>query len=278
MVQQFVRDVAVNLLSQLIGWLILSIIVVTALLILRRSKRQKLLRFFGISNTKPQLKIYTSHLQVQKDGTVGFDELTSGYEGPALSRLEYKAALLTRDLFQGRLLEDLPGSIRAWLASRFVAFRDMDVGIDVSPLKEAEIDYDGNLIVIGSNVYNLLTKHYQDIGLASFQNIRLEDGERAFVITRGDLKDEDKKLKREGNTEYGVVERFKDNQHGITVVICAGQSASSSFGSARYLVEHWKELDSKYHDMDFSVFLKFKGQREDAESVVTPIVVYSYPS
>ncbi len=43
------------------------------------------------------------------------------------------------------------------------------------------------------------------------------------------------------------------------------------------IVEHWEDLNSKYRSKDFAVFLEFRGQMEDAEYVVAPAVVYSYP-
>lgn len=266
------ESVIANVIANLITAFILAVLGVSTYIILFITERQQLLRFLGITNKLPRLRVYLSRMEIKPGGTVGFEPLTYGYAGPSISKIEYEGALLVRNLVSSRPLAILPKRIRGWLSQQYVTLITIDPTIDVSPQTMDEVSFD-NLVLLGSNVYNLVSKHYLEHPSCNFYFVKNEQGERVIKIREGGLKDVQIPGRSSGR-ELAIVQRINDMEHGNTVFICAGLGSSATYGSVRYLVENWKELQRKYKQNEFAICLAFPQQPSDGEIVVHPTVAY----
>lgn len=148
------QEVMVNVVANIIAASVLTVIGVSTFVVYFVLNRQKLLRFLGISRRNPHLSIVVSRLEIKPNGTTGFEPLTKGFYGPGIIRIEYKGALLVRDMLRSSLLARLPKGFQGWLRRRYVALAHIDPPIDVSPQTLDEVPSD-NLILLGSGIYNI---------------------------------------------------------------------------------------------------------------------------
>jgi len=276
--QAFLLNVSENLVSTLI----LALLGYIAYTYLYWKNRKEILHFFGIRNNCPNLCIYVSSLNIKPGGTSGIEAINKGYIGPAITKLEYDGALLVQSGLKAKPLALLPKTLQDWLGQGNIELRTIDVPIKISPRSTTNTDpiFNENLVILGSSIYNSLSHYYlneyfkkhSDIYPWYFYFAKNNAGQRIIGIHRKGFEDSPIDEGRDNRVEPAVVMRINDIDRNITVFICAGIGSSATFGSARYLAEHWRDLQRIYSNDEFGILLLFRDQDPDAESVGKPEV------
>jgi hypothetical protein len=230
--------------------------------------RRRMLRFFGISSSCPELGIYLSRLNVV--ATKGLEPITTGYQGPAVQNAELVGSVQARDLLKASRVAVLSRTMREWLGRRFISIAPVDPTIQVSP----EMHHlDGlpihqNVISLGSHVYNsLFRKHNEQSKYFEFR--KNDVGERAILVKLGAHRG-DYLTRKNGEREVGVIERVNDVSAKRSRFYCAGLGASATLGCVRYLTRNWETLFEENGLDEFALFLVFPNQPSNEETVVGP--------
>jgi len=173
-------DVGINLLSDVI-FLLAALLIFGVYYLF--SDRMKLLKFFGIWNSK-KITIYISNLNVLHGGTTGIDGSRYSFQGSSIAAEESKAATRLQNLFNYFLPKqvDKPELLNKILIS------DIDVTIIPSPNNINEIEQSTSIIVLGSPAYNLVSTDIQN------DNRTLAKFEKAEMTTILNTKDEENYL------------------------------------------------------------------------------------
>lgn len=267
-----ITEIIVGILANIISTTILALLGVIIYLIIILADRQKLFRFFGVSNKLSTVRFYLSRLEIKPGGTIGFEPIHHGYSGPSINKIEFEGALLIVSQLRSALLAVLPKRIQDWLGQRQVSLISVEPIVDVSPQHIGNLSFD-NLVILGSGIYNLAAKYYLDHERCHYCFDQEPSGERVIKIKSGGMRDIIIPG-RASHRELAIVQCIHDEKHGNTVFLCSGLGASATYGSVRYLAENWKQLYRKYKTADFGLCLAFPGQTPDNEVVVNPVVVY----
>lgn len=278
--QEFWLDVLVNIVSTLI----LALIGFIAYAYLYWKNRREVLHFFGINNSSPNVCIYVSNLIIKPGGTSGIEPIDKGYVGSAITKLEYDGALLVQRELKAKPLALLPRSLQDWLGQENIELRTIDVPIKLSPPKTTNRDpvFNDNLIILGTGIYNSLSHYYlreyfikhSDLYSWYFYHAKDNMGQRILGIHRRGFEDSPIDEGRDNGVEPAFIQRINDVDRKITVFVCAGLGSSATFGSARYLAEHWRDLQRIFKDEEFGIALLFRNQDPDGESVGQPEICY----
>ena len=247
-------------------------------------ERGQILRFFGFQENRSDLVVYVSRLRVQAGGAHGIVPISTGYVGPAITKIEYDGALRVCGSLRSRYIPLIPRNVQDWFNRRFFSLLSLNPDIRISPPEYHGGDVP-NVVAIGSPVYNAVTSHYMS-GTSSWfvlNNRQVSGGnERIFQVKRGGLAGHDIPGRSAGK-EIGTLQRIVAEENNVrrTVFICAGTGTSATFGSVRYLMDHWQELHKKYGREDFAVWLEFRGQSPeppDDEHVNHPTNIVYVPA
>lgn len=238
--------------------------------------RRPLFRFFGLKPNSTQLTVYLSRLEIVPTGTIGIEDIYAGYVGPAINKYEYTAALKVKNLISSRFVSILP--FKEWIGGQFVILADIQPDITEAP-KKAEYGAIklGNMVVIGSSIYNLAMEYYsKQKAVTTYYFDKDSRGNRIVKSRRGIYRDHDKIPCGDGK-ELGIVERVIDK--GRVVYICAGIDINETCGSVEYLVNNWEELQKEFgDDKDFAICLVFaKGIANSGQFVEPEGRIDSYP-
>ncbi|MEU4159800.1 hypothetical protein [Actinoplanes sp. NPDC026670] len=245
------------------AWLV-SILTIVSWYVWYTPDRRRRDRFFGITRRQRNLHILCSFLRIGSGGASGTERLRVGFTGPAIIRSEYLGAHLLRVT-----LENAPR--RSRVANVLNRFRPLTIDIDAaSQALEATRGGEGTLVLMGSRVYNSLTrKYFDDNDRSFFQWVRSANGERTLQPRRGQdqnlpvrrapLADEDPSSVR--STQLAVLERLWDSEHERYVFLLVGVGALATTGAAKYLAENWRMLDRKIRKgrlgREFAILLNF---------------------
>lgn len=271
-----------NVLVNIVSTLVLALIGLTAYAYFYWKNRRGILSFFGINNANPNVSIYVSTLQVKSGGTEGIEKIDKGYSGAAINKLEYEGALLIQKELKARPLALLPRTVQDWLGQDNIELRTVEVPIKLSPSKTTNRDpaFDSNLVILGTGIYNSLAHYYLKEYFKKHERLYpwyfyhgKKDSQRIIGIHRRGFGDSPIEG-REHQIEPAFIQRIRDADRKTTVFICSGLGSSATYGSARYLSEHWKDLQRKFKDDEFGTVLLFSNQQPDDEFVGQPQVCY----
>ncbi|MFC4068435.1 hypothetical protein [Actinoplanes subglobosus] len=271
-------EIATSILANVLTTVLYVAIAAVALMATIVSNKRRLLMLFGVNGRSASINIYLSRLIVKAGAIETVEPVTKGYEGPVIFRLEHMGAQGIADLFRSKFLAKTPARLREWLSHRSPELSEVRVLIDTSPESMDNLDT-STMVMIGSGVYNSLTKYYLDDHPDSFFRFEKQpDGNRAVQVRRGPRKHQ--LLRGRGrdaeDRELAIVQRLVDRETGRTAIVCAGMSTSSSYGAARYLVQDWQRLAKRSMGGEFGVVLSFPHQINDVQRtdlVVEPTVL-----
>ncbi|MBE9158846.1 hypothetical protein IQ265_18685 [Nodosilinea sp. LEGE 06152] len=282
--KDFLLNVAAELTATLFFTLIIAALSYIVYVYLYLKNRKYALRFFGIDNVKPTICIYVSTLNIKPGGTTGIEPIREGYRGAAITKLEYDGALTIQRELRAKPLALLPRSLQEWLGQESIELRTLDVPVKLSPPKLSNRDsvFDDNLIVLGTGVYNSLAHYYlgeyfekhSDSYPWYFYHDKDKLENRIIGIRRKDFEDSPVVPGRSSRVEPAFIQRIYDIDCKTTVFICSGLGSSATYGSARYLSEHWRDLQRKFGNEEFGVMLLFYNQEPDGEFVGQPEIRY----
>lgn len=98
-------------------WTIFIFLVIAIVPFVSYMRRTRILGFFGVNSTRHLVSIFVSNLLIKPSGTIALENTARGYYGPALSKIEYEAALKLEGLLSAKPLAILPETLLEWLGS-----------------------------------------------------------------------------------------------------------------------------------------------------------------
>lgn len=268
-------DVWANVIANVITAIIFAALGLITFIAIFLIERQRLLRFFGVSSKLPGLRLYLSRLEILPGGTKGIEEITKGYSGPAINKIEFEGALLLRNRLRSTVLGLFPRRFRDWLGQKHVSLIMLDPAIAISPTQTGQIQFD-NLVILGSSIYNYAAQKYLNHPSSCFYFDKEANGERVIKIKTPSLAGT-LLPGRSQQQEIAILQRINDIAQGNTVFLCSGLGASGTYGSARYLAKNWETIYRKYGCEEFGLCLAFPNQEANSELVVDPIIIYEVP-
>jgi hypothetical protein len=216
------------------------VIVIGASYLLIILRRKRLLRFFGVRQTR-RLSVYFSLVQVITGGTLGTDHQPRSFAGNALAWDEVELLPLYNRLFNYIVpaLQEQPGFLRRILLS------DVNIMASPSPLNKAAIDMASSVLCFGSPGYNEVSKWVeQDLHALG----RFTDDNKAIVVSG---------VAPFSDLLHGFVQRCRIGSGSGRAFYVAGPSAQATKASAYYLAAHWDNLYRRFGDRtNFCVILK----------------------
>lgn len=231
-------------------------------------EKARVLKFFGINRRCRDVKIYVSRVDVKPSGVRTLEPNVEGFSGTVISHIEYKGAIFLQKKLRSLYLIRLPEGFRHWLGELNPTLIAVEAEIEPCP-KELGIP-NCNLVLIGSNNYNSLTKQC----IAKFTSLPLsfevnDEAQELYIMDRT------YKYAYEGHKrrQYGMIQRVKD-EDGHVIVICAGYSQGATIGCVRYLANHWRQI-YKRHGERFGLVLEWPELMDnpDREPIDDPILV-----
>lgn len=280
----FWLNVLVNLVANLVTWLILILIAGIGLMVQARSRRAALFRFFGINPLNPSIIAYLTTVVVQPGGAKRVDgDISQIWEGPAISANSLRDILTVPGIFISST-DKLPAFIRKLLSTRHLSFEPITVDFRTSPSQASEIA-SGPILCLTGPGYNLATKYYLETGSSYIEFTR----DHQFLIKRGGLTGKsitpsggkvptgDGKLERFAH-DLALVSRLTDGENRRKVAIAAGTGSNGTRAAIEYLANHWQVLDKEYKNDDFAVILECPNRRKDAQGYKLAKVVQLLPS
>jgi len=205
--------------------------------------RRKLLKFWGISDTK-RLVIYLSNINVVKGGSRGLDNTYKTYSGLTVLYNEQNVASKFKEKFNYLVpsLSDSP----SFLSKIF--FADIQVGSKISPSIVSEVESVSSIISFGSPAYNIASSMIESCENSSVKFI--EDMTCIQIKNVPNIKD----------PTNGFIQKLvinNDNNHRCLFYV-AGLAEQGTIGAAHYLVDNWNVLQKKYKDNEsFIILLRF---------------------
>lgn len=268
-----------NLMAELIWTAIAIMLAFFVSFYLLSSNRNARFRFFGLTRRHPSACIFVSNVFVQSASAL--EPVTNGYRGPAISQLEYEAAIQIQKKLTEKPIAVILEPLQNLIDKHICRYRDVEAEIRLSPrplgndpftadLLERSVAsnlVDGANIAIGSQIYNSVTKWYLEHHLPDptqayeswFSIARNERSER--IIARVNNTGGNVELPRIiGDGQDSIEPAFVVRIHhrGKTVFLCAGIADWATAASVRYLVSQWKFLHRAMRDRDFGVALAFR--------------------
>lgn len=235
------QNIVENVLSEFIFVILAALLALAIGWVFYRSSRQKLLRFFGIYETR-RINIYLSNIRVIQFGSIGIDGQKRSFFGDTVSFEEMLVASNFRNLFVSpfpSLSQSLASFLSGWLIS------DIQLQIQRSPTSEEQIDTTVSFITLGSPGYNIVSQ-YVETKLQSHAKFA-SDYSSMLVPNLPPIS---------GGT-YGFIERIFDETNGSSQFYAAGLSVLGTAGATRYLSKEWKRLERKYRQQGFTIVLMF---------------------
>lgn len=255
------------------------------------------LKFFGVTNSNPNLTIYCSRITTLGGGTRG--NVQVGQTGPVISLLEWEAAEKVRGLLSGRLFPVLPKGLQHWLHEKAPTWTPLTPNITVSddrqnqaisrllenPDQSLDSIINSNLILIGSSAYNSFVEVLESRSLTAACFSRDErfglrcfrdKNDRRLEPAREPSLNEDGKpiLDNTGNivlapdsAEGALIQRII-LEDKITIIICAGTSSNATLNAVAYLVQNWKKSKLIPKAGAFAYYLAWYGLPLETENAI----------
>jgi len=201
--------------------------------------RRKLLKFWGISDTK-RLVIYLSNINVVKGGSKGLDNTYKTYSGLTVLYNEHAVVSKFQVMFNYLVSSSRLGKI---------FFADIQVGSKISPSIVSEVESVSSIISFGSPTYNIASSMIESCENSSVKFIK--------DMTCIQIKNYSKIISDGAN---GFIQKLviNNNNNHRCLFYVAGLAELGTIGAAHYLVDNWNVLQKKYKDNEsFIILLRF---------------------
>ncbi|MBB5872664.1 hypothetical protein F4553_006098 [Allocatelliglobosispora scoriae] len=329
----FLNEVSVQFVTGVIASIFLLPLIRVFSWLTRRRWRSHLRDFFGINGeSRGAVQIKVSCIPVIPRGTVAVTDHTAGFNGNAITEPEYQAALVLTQAIQAKPLASFLRAFAEHLGGESIDPPEM-CQISLSPPRpaghprlpdfpksyvgehptdvyekpvreqiEKVLGRGGTTVLIGSNVYNLLTDfalriltERDNANHVVFYRSQVADSwERGVVIRTQDANASARRVFERlplavetpdsgaytgetVHTEYFVIQRLSVKRRqwpgarAGTVFVCAGNSSDTSALAVETLAQTWKSLHKEYGDADFTKVFKVKlVKRGDEPADVLP--------
>lgn len=244
-----------DVLLQIAPYIFTILVTFIGIAIYRWSKLRKLVRLLGIDNEARRVVLYLSSLFVPKGCALDFRGQARSYEGITIPTEEFSAGVALARLLRIDPFENLPPILRRPLEKRFSFFKPVQIDVNASPMREADIDFSTHsIITLGSHGYNIVSDYCSRHSLAQLAitgngtEIRIVQGKHSGeVITTPSPQHDIAMLEK-------VVDQSRSN---TTIVVAAGLGVIGTMGAANYLLANWQKLESQYGQREFALVLQF---------------------
>jgi hypothetical protein len=254
-------------------------------------ERRRLFKFFGIHNETPNVSIFVSNMFIKPSGTLALERTTNGYTGRSISLLEYDVALALQAELSQKPIIGIPGKLQDAIGQQVFDIKKTRVTVSVSPRwlpdqheipqMVAEGDYDEHwkktrdrmeslvhqddtVVIIGSSIYNSLSKWYldnffpqKDSGYDSRFWFGKKDDTRLMYWMQPphgiqpSHEPQELRPNTDGTREPGLILKFKHGQK--TVLVCAGISGWATASTALFLLDYWHVLSETIEEQSFGI-------------------------
>ena len=226
-----------SVLANLVADLIWVLLAAAAIGLWYRTRRRRVLKFFGLQNHR-RVVIYASQLDVVRWGSLRPDGSQGGFKGIATP--DYEAKLIAPiEVFFDRFAPRL-----RWQGTPLLSWADITV---VWPPPAGEIEPRDTLIAIGSPGYNVVSEAIE----ANFAAlVTFVDDNRALALSGG---------VRFTDPDVGAVQRLVNTTTGQVAFYVGGLYEQGTTAATNYLLNEWKHLAKRYSDGQFYVIVKAKA-------------------
>jgi hypothetical protein len=271
MIENIVGNLASNVIWIVFGAVFTAAIYLSTLL----PKYRTLTRFFGVSSSCPRLRVYFSRLNIPRGGSVDAQGVARNYSGAAIPEYEFAVVETLLRPFLALAPRRVPRSILKKMES-WGLFKRPEIVFGASPLRDQDIEF-VNLILIGSQGYNVVTEYYLTRG-NPYLTLDLSPSNPAVVIRRGRNTGERIPPKNDVAVyDIAILVKIRDAEHDTTVFIGAGMGVNGTRGAIEYLMNRWEELHKTYGDQEFGLCLRFPPVTEDPQGFRKPVVLRRLP-
>lgn len=215
-------------------------------------RRRKLLKFFGIGQTK-RITVYLSNIRVIQGGSIGTDGHRRAYSGTTVTLGEAVQASLFQALFSYLIpgLSNQPGILKHLFVS------DVKVIILPSPLKEEDIDRSSTIVTLGSPGYNVISEWTERKLTPRMKFIN----NNAAIAVNG--------LPNITDGKQAFVQRLFDSENKRWVFYVAGISELGTIGAAYFLASQWRVLYKMHGTEDqFSHIISVNQQNYQDSTII----------
>jgi hypothetical protein len=232
-------------------------------------RRKGLVRFYGIRRSQNAIRIVVPRLDVKPGGTTAAIPVFRGYEGPAVTQIDYEAAVLLQEQIRPNTFSWLSREVRDWVSGRLVLVAPVNPVIELAPTAAdvASWQYSRagtSLILIGGPAYNAAAGHYQKQEGAHFAFVRGDDGVRWCVKPRrgGTAGDPSLIESRAAERELGFVQRIICKDTGAYITMCAGTGAGATLATAEWLSRHYRQENRRCRNREYGILLAFAAAND----------------
>jgi hypothetical protein len=254
MLDDFFTGIAANIATAILFAMVFAIVsTIVAWTAIR--KRRRMLACFGVVPTRPTIAIYVSRIEVKGSvNTLGVLDVLEGFHGACLSKPEYDAALELRQQFLFRWFPFIPRGVLQWIIAQNFSVAEIDPRIDTSPpssLPDSEVEsyLRGNVVLIGSGIYNKLSAFVdkRSDALLAFERTSVTEQSVVHLPSRQVFDGRSK------GKETAIVQRLV-TPHGV-ITCCAGAGAGATTGAVRYVIRNWEKHDRHAGGKSFAIVL-----------------------
>lgn len=268
----FKYNLAIELLADVVKLVVYSLPVLFLAARHLIGRRRRLLSFWGITRSQPQLNVYVSTLFVRKWGAVDFRGTVRSYAGPAISSQELSVTSEIPGLFSAPLLDQLPDRLRQWLGTRIHwSLQEIQPVLIASPSDRGKVG-PGNALAIGSPGYNSAADLYTET-CDPFLIFEQPEDKTVIRVARGprkgDILDDD----RGPYDETAIVQRLYYRETRSTIVMAAGHGVPGTVGAVRYIASRWERLAREFGDRPFAVCLRFPSAYAAPNALRNPVEI-----
>lgn len=236
-----IENIGINLISDLIFLVLVTLLAFMGGVIWIRSRRRRIMRFFGISLTRRAV-VYLSNIRVIGGGSIGVDSVQRAFSGETVSFEEMRIAGEFANLFAfpfPKLSQSLSGFLSGWLVDT------TRIQLQRSPVSETEIDLSTSLVTLGSPAYNIVSQYVEQ-----HANCHAKFSKDMSSIIVSNLPPIDDK-------RYGFIQKITGGDKRTAYFYAAGLSTLGTVGAAHYLCDQWSYLEKEHRDKGFTVLLVF---------------------
>ena len=239
-------NIAVNVISSALVWLLIAVVVV---IILGR-RRRKLRGFFGLSD-RQHIVAYLSSMPIDPANIVDRQGIRGSHRGIVLPDVEFRCVAPLMTVFTSRWSDGI-ADLLVTMAGIY-DLRKPQIHFVASPLIEAEIR-PVTTIAVGSIKFNTVTRYYQRI-LAPFFEFYYDQGDDLCVKVARGARVADA-VNRDREYDVGVLQRLWDAEHRMFVFLVGGLGANGSRAAVEFLVNSWPALADGYGQGEFGICLR----------------------
>jgi hypothetical protein len=265
--REVLANVAVNVVSSVLVWLLIAVVVV---IILGR-RRRKLRGFFGLSD-RQRIIAYLSCMPIDPENMVDRQGIRGSHRGIVLPDVEFRCVVPLMTMFISRWSDNI-ADLLVTMAGIY-DLRKPQIHFFASPLNESEIR-PVTTIAIGSIKFNTVTIYYQRILTPFFEFYYDHSDDLCVKISRGARVTD--VVNRDREYDIGVLQRLWDSEHRIFVFLVGGLGANGSRAAVEFLVNNWSALADAYGQSEFGICLRCPWYDLDSTGFETAEVIIKLP-